>query len=55
MSQAFFDFGIFLLLYRIVPKTTMIKRFFLSACLALKEISHDIWYDYGIGYYQTQI
>ena len=34
--------------------TTMIKRFSLSACLALKGISHDIWYDYGIGYYQTQ-
>ena len=27
MSQAFFDFGIFLLLYCNVPKTTMIKRF----------------------------
>ena len=54
MSQAFFNFGIFLLLYCNVPKTTMIKRFSLSACLALKGISHDIWYDYGIGYYQTQ-
>ena len=54
MTQAFFDFGIFLLLYCNVPKTTMIKRFSLSACLALKGISHDIWYDYGISYYQTQ-
>ena len=28
MTQAFFDFGIFLLLYCNVPKTTMIKHFF---------------------------